>query len=173
MLQKIKIYHLILIFVLLWNILIISPILTQSYIPTISEIVYSSLHHICHQYESRSIFLFGTKMAVCSRCWGIYFGFLIGTIAFPFLKKHLIYSKWYILCIAVVPILTDIFLDLSNIHESIIITKILSGFFFGILAAPLLVGTIDEAINELLNNIKRRNLCTKNQTNSSRLYTVE
>ena len=40
----------------------------------------------CHQIESRCFTLFGFPMAVCARCLGIYLGFLLGTLAYPWLR---------------------------------------------------------------------------------------
>lgn len=42
-------------------------------------LLYSAFSPICHQFPSRSFFLFGYPLAVCSRCLGIYSGFLLGT----------------------------------------------------------------------------------------------
>lgn len=40
----------------------------------------------CHQIDSRCLTLFGFPMAVCARCLGIYSGFLLGTLAYPWLR---------------------------------------------------------------------------------------
>ncbi len=173
MLRKFKIYHFILISILFWNILILSPVFIHPHLPYVSHFIYSGFHHICHQYDSRSIFLFDIKLAVCSRCWGIYFGFLIGTIAFPLLNKIINKTKKHIFIIALIPILIDIILDFLNIHKSNLLTKSLSGLFFGTLSAIFLVGTLEDALSQIINNIRRRNLCSKNQKNSPQPYTVE
>jgi uncharacterized membrane protein len=47
---------------------------------------YSVLSPICHQVPSRSFFLLGYPLAVCGRCLGIYAGFFIGVLIYPFLK---------------------------------------------------------------------------------------
>ena len=49
-------------------------------------LIYSVFSPICHQIPSRCFVLFGYPMAVCSRCLGIYLGFFIGTLLFPFVQ---------------------------------------------------------------------------------------
>jgi uncharacterized membrane protein len=41
---------------------------------------------ICHQMPERSFHLCGHHLAVCARCTGIYGGFVLGMVLFPFLK---------------------------------------------------------------------------------------
>lgn len=48
--------------------------------------VYAVFSPVCHQIESRSFFLFGQPLAVCSRCLGIYIGCLAGIGLYPFLR---------------------------------------------------------------------------------------
>jgi len=55
-----------------------------------SPSVHSIFKGLCHQEPERSLFLFGSQMAVCSRCAGIYAGLLIGALTPPlgFMAKH-------------------------------------------------------------------------------------
>ena len=38
---------------------------------------------ICHQLPERSFSLFGSPVAVCARCLGLYLGFLVGAATLP------------------------------------------------------------------------------------------
>jgi len=61
---------------------ILAPILEYLRIPE-SASVYKSIHFLCHQLPTRSIFLFTSPMGLCARCFGIYVGlFIIGLITF-------------------------------------------------------------------------------------------
>ncbi len=48
--------------------------------------VYAVFSPVCHQIESRSFFLFGQPLAVCSRCLGIYVGCLVGIGFYPIFR---------------------------------------------------------------------------------------
>ncbi len=48
--------------------------------------VYAVFSPLCHQIGSKSFFVFGQPLAVCSRCLGIYIGFLAGTGLYPFIR---------------------------------------------------------------------------------------
>jgi len=49
-----------------------------------APVVYACFSPVCHQIPERSFGLFGHPLAVCSRCLGIYAGFLAGTLLYPF-----------------------------------------------------------------------------------------
>ena len=48
--------------------------------------LYAAFAPVCHQVDSRCFFLFGFPMAVCTRCFGIYSGFLLGTLSYPMIR---------------------------------------------------------------------------------------
>lgn len=52
-----------------------------------SEFLYTFYSSSCHQSADRSLSLFGDKLGVCSRCTTVYFGFLLSTIIYPFVRK--------------------------------------------------------------------------------------
>lgn len=49
--------------------------------------IYTAFSPVCHQIPSRCFHLFGFPLAVCARCLGIYSGFLIGTLIYPWLMN--------------------------------------------------------------------------------------
>jgi uncharacterized membrane protein len=51
--------------------------------------IMAAYHVTCHQMPDRSLFVFGYEMAVCSRCFAIYAAFLLGGLAFYFLRNRL------------------------------------------------------------------------------------
>src|ERR1051325_11510290 len=73
--------------VLLWCLAIILPPLCLEMGPSFTPIaagIYRMYSPICHQFDSHSIHIGGYKLAVCSRCMGIYFGFLLGWVVTRF-----------------------------------------------------------------------------------------
>ena len=49
----------------------------------LSSIIYAVFSPVCHQNPSRCFLIHGYPLAVCTRCLGIYTGFLIGMFIYP------------------------------------------------------------------------------------------
>lgn len=49
--------------------------------------VYTAFDMVCHQLPQRAILVSGYPMAVCSRCFGIYFGLTAGWLLIPLIRK--------------------------------------------------------------------------------------
>lgn len=83
------VYAIILILCLLWCSLFISvPFLADgsSLSRKASAMITLFFSPICHQAANRSFQIYGHPLAVCARCTGIYGGFLIGVILYPFIR---------------------------------------------------------------------------------------
>jgi uncharacterized membrane protein len=50
---------------------------------TLSFLALSTYGRVCHQIPGRSFWIEGHPMAVCARCIGIYFGYVLAVIAYP------------------------------------------------------------------------------------------
>jgi uncharacterized membrane protein len=153
------IYLILLIALFAWCLLILLPALLVNTGDTgkfISEIDYKFFGHICHQFEGRSLHLGEHKMAVCARCSGIYFGFLIGVLFFPFLKKIKVKNIKYPLVLISLPMIIDISLDFLSMHQSTLLTKSLTGLMFGFPSAILLYPSFEQAIAQLINQKERK-----------------
>ena len=110
---------------------------------------YNLYSRICHQFDSHSIHIFGYKLAVCARCSCIYFGFFFGVLLAPFglLKKYFSDRTW--LVISVIPMLLDVLLGILGLHEMTLVSRILTGSFFGLISGPILTPIFIQACNEL------------------------
>ncbi|MFH1448586.1 MAG: DUF2085 domain-containing protein [Candidatus Micrarchaeota archaeon] len=110
---------------------------------------------MCHQMPSRSFFLFGEQMPICSRDMGMYLGMFLGALAFPFVFR--IESKsvppFVFLFVAMVPIGLDggiqyvshiVELPFIGLYESTNALRLATGLLIGIAmsfyAIPLLNG---------------------------------
>ena len=113
-----------------------------------SHFAYMFFSTICHQYETRSLHIFGHQLAVCSRCSGIYFGFFIGAILLPFLSRRKFQQTLHLLLFAVIPMLIDVALGVVGLHEPTIMTRLYTGLFFGILSAIALVPTLENSVSQ-------------------------
>jgi uncharacterized membrane protein len=95
--------------------------------------IYRAFSFVCHQIPERSFFIAGHPFAVCARCFGLYAGFTIATIAYPLVcslkKADAPPRKW--LFIAATPLVIDYALGVfgiwNNTHSSRFITGALLG----------------------------------------------
>ncbi len=114
--------------------------------------VYHSGDGMCHMKNSRSIFINDNQMAYCARCFGIFFGFVIGAAIATFVKVDL---KWWLLVIGLVPIGLDGGLQLITSYESNNIIRLLTGSLAGIvtmLAMGLIIIELSEDVKRWLMN---------------------
>jgi uncharacterized membrane protein len=80
------IYTLTLMGIMIWIALILLAPYLRSQSSILANFIYAVFSPTCHQIPSRCIHAFGYPLAVCARCLGIYVGFLLGTVIFPFIK---------------------------------------------------------------------------------------
>ena len=100
---------------------------------------------------------------VCVRCTGIYFGFLIGTIVYPFIigfKTRDTPHRW-ILIVALLPLGIDGFTQLIGLRESTNDLRIITGMFFGMLTAFFIVPVFFQIYDELYIFIKKQQKTVK------------
>ncbi len=138
--------------VFVWCILLVVPPLAASAgASSLAHYLYNVFSTICHQYDSRSLHIFGHKLAVCARCSGIYVGFFAGILIAPLLyAKKKITNTFRLLVVAAVPMVLDVTLDVVGLQASTLATRLFTGSFFGVVAALVLTPIIEEAISELI-----------------------
>jgi uncharacterized membrane protein len=71
----------------MWNAALFAAPLLRHEAPVVSALIYAAFSPVCHQLPERSLYIHGFPLAVCSRCLGIYLGFSVGTILYPFLRR--------------------------------------------------------------------------------------
>jgi hypothetical protein len=67
--------------------ILLAPLAKGSGFEGVSAALYKAFGFICHQMEWRSFHVGGHPFAVCSRCFGVYFGLAFGFLIYPFLRK--------------------------------------------------------------------------------------
>ena len=94
--------------------------------------IYYAFGFLCHQLPERSYFIAGHKLAVCSRCSGIYLGATLTLLIYPLLRSLRSVDpparKW--LFAAAVPVFVDFFLTFVGIWENTHTTRFVTGFIF-------------------------------------------
>lgn len=99
---------------------------------------------ICHQLPLRSFHLLSEPMAVCSRCAGIYYGFLVALIVYPRVRSlcRRIEQSLKVLIFASLPMIIDVIISrlgiLSNNYLHALTGVILGSVSFCFILPPIL-----------------------------------
>ena len=131
----ILVYTMTLVGIVLW----IGAILTAPYLKSkslpISSFLYTTFSPTCHQIPSRCFLLFGYPLAVCARCLGIYIGFLIGVLTYPFIRGFgiLRLPRTLSFILITIPIVVDTIGNIFGIWESPSELRFCLGILWGII----------------------------------------
>ena len=101
---------------------------------------------ICHQAPDRSFCLLGQPLAVCSRCTGIYVGFLLGVIVYPFFKTlgRVTLPGRRVLLLGVVPTVLEVLLvRLGLIQDDPMVRSVTGSILGGVVAFYVLPAVFD------------------------------
>jgi uncharacterized membrane protein len=124
-----------------------------------SSPVYHFFSYICHQIPDRSIHLAGHPMAVCSRCFGVYFGLFAGILVYPLIRPideiEPLRRLW--LFVSLIPITVDWSLTVLGIWENTHVTRVITGVILGVGCAVYIV----PALVEVVRNTTARRLRTQ------------
>jgi NADH-quinone oxidoreductase subunit K len=111
--------------VLAWvSLIVIAPAAKAGGHTAISGPLYGFFSYACHQLSARSFHVEGEQFAVCSRCFGVYFGLLAGFVVYPLWRPidEIVPIRRFWLFLSLVPIGIDwslgifgIFLNRKNI----------------------------------------------------------
>ena len=151
-----KLWGVVLFFVFLWVLLIVSaPIAAANGMSDFAEPLYNFYGYICHQMPDRSFHVLKHQFAVCSRCFGVYFGLLAGFLIYPMIRSmdetEPFPRFWLIL--AGFPMAIDWSLTVFGIWENTHFTRITTGLILGFACAVFIVPALAELAELIL--IKR------------------
>ena len=143
--------------VFVWFFLILlAPIGEANNFPGVSNSIYTFFSYLCHQMPSRSFYLDGHALAVCSRCFGVYFGLLFGFIVYPIFRninETEPFSRIW-LFLALIPIGIDWSLGAFGIWENTHWSRFFTGMILGAACAVFIIPALVE-IFQLLSSRKR------------------
>jgi len=114
------------------------------------ETIYAGFHRICHQLDGRSLHVNGLPLAACARCSAIYLAFLAGMVLYPFFRPLSVACSpsRTTLVLALIPMLIDVGLAFLVISESTLITRLVTGTWFGLMlpfvVLPVYLGAVLE-----------------------------
>lgn len=120
--------------------------------------LYKFFGFICHQIESRSLHLDAHPLAVCSRCFGVYFGLFFGFIVYPLVRRveNIEPLPRYWLFLAMIPIGVDWALGVFGIWENTHLSRFLTGTILGAACAVFIVPALVEIFRLYSDKSRRR-----------------
>ena len=140
-------------------VILLAPVAAASNLQTVSNPIYSFFSYLCHQMPERSFHLENHAFAVCSRCFGVYFGLLAGFIVYPFFRSieetEPLPRFW--LFLSLVPISIDWSLGVFGIWENTHWSRFVTGMILGVACAVFII----PAIVELAQLLSRKNTIKK------------
>jgi uncharacterized membrane protein len=151
--QAIRAWTVTSIIVLIWLGLIVAAPLIEA------SPIYTFFSYLCHQQPDRSLHVAGGPMAVCSRCFGIYLGLLIGVAAYPLwrgIDETEPVSRFWLFA-ALIPITIDWSLTMFGIWENTHATRLITGLILGFACATFIVPAIVDIVRNLTSRRRRPN----------------
>jgi uncharacterized membrane protein len=140
--------------VAIWMASIVAPTL----LPGISAPIYTFFSYICHQMPERSLYLAGGQMAVCSRCFGVYFGLLVGVLVYPAWRSldetEPIPRVW--LFLSLIPITIDWALTVFGIWENTHVSRVVTGVILGFACSTYIIPALVEIIRNITSSRRPR-----------------
>lgn len=90
---------------------------------------------LCHQLPSRSFYINGVQMAVCTRCFGIYSSVWIGSIIFPLISRAVkgkLTGGKVLMILSFLIIVIDFLGNLTGLWVNTNISRFFTGIFLGL-----------------------------------------
>ncbi|HEX8735525.1 MAG TPA: DUF2085 domain-containing protein [Pyrinomonadaceae bacterium] len=132
---------------LVWIGLIVSaPLAKASGLTGYANPVYTFFSYLCHQIPERSFHAGEFPFAVCSRCFGFYFGFLLGLGVYPFFRRleSIEPFRRFWLFLALIPMGLDWSLGFFGIWENTPASRSITGAILGFTCAFFIVPALAE-----------------------------
>jgi uncharacterized membrane protein len=135
--------------------ILLAPISTE-YFNNISAPIYKFFSFVCHQQPDRSFHFAGHSFAVCSRCFGVYFGLFLGFVVYPFFRGienvEPLPRIW--LFAAIIPIGIDWTLGVSGVWANTHFSRFATGAILGAACAIYIIPALVEIFRLLENKRK-------------------
>ena len=150
--QAFKVWAIALAVVVVWILAIVSPsLLAANGEAGIAEPFYKFYSFICHQIPERSFHISGHQFAVCSRCFGVYFGLFAGLVVYPLIRgiDNIEPLPRFWLFASMVPIGIDWSLGAFGIWENNHASRFITGLVLGFACAVYIVPALVEIMRNL------------------------
>lgn len=156
--QAFKVWGVALAVVFVWVFaILLAPVALENGWVGLSSPIYSFFSYVCHQQPERSLHFDGHQLAVCSRCFGVYFGLFAGLAIYPLWRRieevEPLARFW--LFLSLIPIGIDWSLTMFGIWENTQLSRFVTGFILGFACATFIVPALVEI---------KRNMSAKRRT---------
>jgi uncharacterized membrane protein len=131
--------------------MLLAPLMKAADVAAISSPLYKIFGFICHQIPDRSLYVTGERLAVCSRCFGVYCGLLAGLALYP-LWRNIAEAEspprvWLFASLA--PIAIDWSLTFFGVWENTHVSRVVTGLILGFACATFIFPALVETIRNL------------------------
>lgn len=150
--QAVRVWMVGLAVVSLWALaILLAPVAKGNGLASVSSPLYSFFSFICHQIPERSFHIAGEQFGVCSRCFGVYFGLVLGFAIYPLWRPiddvEPLRRVW--LFLSLIPISIDWSLTIFGIWENTQASRFFTGLILGVACATYIVPAIVEITRNL------------------------
>jgi uncharacterized membrane protein len=156
--QAVRVWTVAVCVVAIWVLAIVAPpFLINSGIA--ASPIYTFFSYICHQIPERSFHVLEHQFAVCSRCFGVYFGLLAGIVTYPLWRPvdsiEPLPRFW--LFLSLIPVGIDWTLGVLGIWDNTHLSRFITGLILGVTCAIYIV----PALVEVVRNFRGRSLTVR------------
>ena len=137
---------------LLVALIVVAPLMAAGGHGELAQVIYRAFGVLCHQLPERSYFIEGHKLAVCSRCTGLYAGFAFTLLLYPLIRslRTTTFPPRSWLFLAAMPLAIDFSLTFFGIWENTHTSRLLTGALLGSVAVFYVVpGIVDLSLRGL------------------------
>ena len=148
--QAITVWTVTLCVVAVWVITIVAPPFLMNAGISASPI-YAFFSYICHQIPERSFHILEHQFAVCSRCFGVYFGLLAGIVTYPLWRAidSIDPLPRFWLLLSLLPISIDWSLGVFGIWDNNHLTRFITGLILGVACAIYIIPALVEIVRNM------------------------
>lgn len=118
---------------LLFSLIFVAPLAAAGGYGEVAQGIYRAFGTFCHQLPERSYFIDGHKLAVCSRCTGLYAGFVFTLLLYPLIRslRTTVTPRRGVLLLAAIPLLIDFSLTFFGVWQNTHTSRLLTGALLG------------------------------------------
>jgi uncharacterized membrane protein len=128
-----------------------APLALRNGLPFLGLTLYRAFSYLCHQIPERSFFIAGHPFAVCSRCFGLYAGFMTAVVFYPLVRSirstETPSRKW--LFVAAVPMAIDFSVEFFGLGHNTHFSRFSTGALLGAVAVFFVMpGLVELALRD-------------------------